>query len=169
MTAGATYTPLATVTLSSAAGSITFNSISGAYTDLILISDLKNNSANGELVYCRINGDTGNNYSYTQLGGTGSGNAQAARQSSISYFRAGYTGSSFNGCLGIVHFMNYSNTNIYKTMISRYTSPTIGPRIFESAALWRSKNAITSITLTDESGYNFGIGSTATLYGIVAA
>jgi hypothetical protein len=36
MAAGNTYTPLATQTLGSAAASVTFSSISGAYTDLVV-------------------------------------------------------------------------------------------------------------------------------------
>ena len=38
MAAGATYEPIATNTLGSAAASVTFSGISGSYTDLILIT-----------------------------------------------------------------------------------------------------------------------------------
>jgi hypothetical protein len=46
MAAGNTYTPLATQTLGSAAASVTFSSISGAYTDLVLVLNIKSTSSN---------------------------------------------------------------------------------------------------------------------------
>ena len=45
MAAGSTYTPLATNTLSSSSASITFSSISGSYTDLVLVMNRKQNIA----------------------------------------------------------------------------------------------------------------------------
>ena len=42
MAAGSTYTPIATTTLGSAQADVTFSSISGSYTDLVLIIGGKN-------------------------------------------------------------------------------------------------------------------------------
>ena len=62
MAAGSTYTPIATQTLSSSVSNITFSSISGIYTDLILIVNIAETPSIGSFVF-RVNGDSGNNYS----------------------------------------------------------------------------------------------------------
>ena len=79
MAAGSTYTPIATQTLSSGQSSITFSSISSAYTDLVLIAAIKGTST----IYRQltVNGDNGSNYSMTDLFGDGS-SAGSGRQTS---------------------------------------------------------------------------------------
>ena len=66
----ATYDCIATTTLSSAQSSVTFSSISGSYTDLIIISDAILASGNDALGL-RFNSDSGSNYSYTFMYGNG--------------------------------------------------------------------------------------------------
>ena len=75
----ATYEPIATTTLASAQSSITFNSFSG-YTDLVLVSNWA--SANSTaFLNIQFNGDTGNNYSETEIRGDGT-SASSARTTS---------------------------------------------------------------------------------------
>jgi len=162
MAAGMTYFPIATNTLGSAAPSVTFSSISGSYTDLIIVQSSQT-SAGG---YTRItfNSDTGSNYSNTQIYGSGT-TAGTSRTTSSSYIQSGYSTASVQ--VSLIHqIMNYSNSATYKTTIMRWndTSDTVGA----SVGLWRSTSAITSITLTQGSG-NYNTGSTFTLYGISAA
>jgi hypothetical protein len=79
-----TYEPIATNTLSSAVASVTFSSISSAYTDLVLVVNGTSASA-GDFSLQVGNGsiDTGTNYSMTALYGNGS-TATSARSSTTS-------------------------------------------------------------------------------------
>jgi len=65
-----TYTPIATQTLGSSVSTVTFSSISGTYTDLVLIAQPI--ASAGVDLELRFNGDSGSNYSCTQLSGDGS-------------------------------------------------------------------------------------------------
>ena len=163
MAAGPTYTPIATTTLGSAASSVTFSSISGTYTDLILIAMATNPTGDSDLCI-RFNSDTATNYSSTFIYGTGS-SAASVRNSSVSRMRIGRTdaGSAYPN---IIQIQNYSNSTTYKTAISRSQNSSL---VLANVGLWRSTAAITSITIIDENSYNFSIGSTFTLYGIAAA
>ncbi len=161
----ATYEPIATTTLGSAAATVTFTSISGSYTDIVAVFNGTNaTSSNGLRI--RINGDTGSNYSATILYGTGS--------SASSSFGTNETSAALGGDVGstqatvIIHLQNYSNTTTYKTMLGRGSSA--GTWADANVALWRSTAAITSIQFRLGAGTsNFGAGSTFTLYGIKAA
>ena len=83
-----TYQPIATNTLGSAAASVTFSSISGAYTDLVLIMNAGSSTTNAD-VDINVNGDTGANYSRTILYGTGS-TAGSTRYTGASNFSLTY-------------------------------------------------------------------------------
>lgn len=163
MAAGNTYVALATNTLSSAAASVTFSSISGAYTDLVLVVVGGNVSGGGN---CRIeiNGDTGSNYSSTRILGTGSA-ASSAREASATSIQTGdVTGT--DRLANIVNLMNYANTTTYKTVLSRSNSNSY---VSAYVGLWRSTAAIASIIYSVGGGGSFVSGTTFTLYGIAAA
>ena len=161
MAAGATYEPIATTTLGSAASSYTFSSIPSTYTDLVLIVYTK--SASTDNLAIQVNGDTGTNYSNTYISGNGS-TAISGRNTSVSQAYITGTGTSFG--TSIINFQNYANTTTYKTFIGRGSWTDYQVRA--SAALWRSTSAISSITVLC-TGDNFQTGSTFTLYGIEAA
>jgi hypothetical protein len=169
MAAGGTYEPIATTTLGSASNSVSFSSISGSYTDLILVATGKNSTGFDGIDIRVGNGslDTGSNYSQTMLNGNGS-SAQSSRDSSAtSMTNMGITSSSTEQ-VSIYHFMNYSNTTTYKTVLAR--SNVTDFRVAAIIGLWRSTSAINTIQLrSDNASYNFTTGSTFTLYGIAAA
>ena len=161
-----TYEPIATTTLSSAAASVTFSSISGTYTDLVLVINAKLASGTEAGVFLQFNSDTNTNYSYTYVLGNGT-SALSGRFSSVSRFGIGNVYSAEYSS-NIAHIMNYANTTTNKTGVSRQNNAAN----FSAAlvALWRSTSAITSIDVkNDQSGINFATGSTFTLYGIKAA
>jgi hypothetical protein len=165
MAAGSTYTPIATyTTANSTTATINFNSISGAYTDLILIVSAGETTAAGGF-YCVINSDTSTIYSYTQIYGTGSAAAsnRASGESSLNLFGV-QSGTNARGS-NISHFMNYSNTTTYKTILSRGNNDGF---VTGRVLLYRNTTAISSLTLTAQGTY-FSTGSTFTLYGIFAA
>lgn len=160
-----TYEAIATQTLGSTASSVTFSSISGSYTDLILVSAAR--GGNATTIDLQVNGDTGANYSFTYLYGTGSV-AGSGRSSGTTYALGGIvTDATSTFCTSLAYIMNYSNTTTYKTILSRY-GRTDG-NVHANVSLWRNTNAITSITVFPESGTTFAVGSTFSLYGIKAA
>jgi hypothetical protein len=167
MPAGKTYTPLARTTLSSAAASVTFSSISGSYTDLILVSNL-GGSVSGEAVRIQINSDSGSNYSYTAIRGNGT-SATSERATSATSLRistgVGVTTNTSDMTI-ITNLQNYSNTTTFKTLISRAGQAANGTE--SSVGLWRSTSAINAIQVSNTNG-NIVAGSTFTLYGILAA
>ena len=167
MAAGNTYVALATQTLGSAAASVTFSSISGAYTDLVLVTQ-GNMSGSGASVYLEINGDTASNYSFTYLYGTGSASASSrASNNSTGIDALGYSsGFSTGQLMTINNFMNYSNATTYKTVLCRGSDA--GSEVGATVGLWRSTSAITSIKVKN-TGSNFTVGHTFSLYGIAAA
>jgi hypothetical protein len=117
----ATYTPIATTTLGSAASSYTFSSIPGTYTDLILIGSHRSTSGiNG--IHIRFNGDTGTNYSSTLLYGTGSA-ASSSRYINQTFTSIGYTTTSEYAVIKC-QIQNYSNSTTYKSFLSRGGSAT---------------------------------------------
>lgn len=171
MAAGATYEPIATTTLSSNQNNIEFTSIPSTYTDLVIVFTGKSTNAgtssNG--MRCRVNSDTGSNYSQTNMNGNGS-TASGSQETSITYFEFGEIAQTDNTSpsLNIMHIMNYANTTTYKTIMCRANTTTVVTKAIVS--LWRSTNAITSVTLSRDFGTNqIKAGSTATLYGIAAA
>jgi hypothetical protein len=164
-----TYEPIATTTLSSTATTVTLSSISGSYTDLILIVRASVDS-DGDLRY-RLNSDTGSNYSGTLVWGDGSTADSTRASSQTSGITNSYGGfnTTLGGSVQILQLMNYSNTTTYKTILSRTNAAANG--VDATVGLWRSTSAITSIEIGKNSGMSgtFQIGSTFTLYGIKAA
>jgi len=162
-----TYEKIATTTLGSAASSIVFSSISGSYTDLILVSAplTQGNSYSFNIV---LNSDTGTNYSCTRL--FGSGTAAVSDRSSTTANSLGSWGvASSTGIVQpiITQIQNYSNTTTYKTFLTRINSPAPDTYLGEVVSLWRSTSAITSVEF--KTSGNVGSGSVFTLYGIKAA
>jgi hypothetical protein len=159
-----TYEKIATTTLGSVAASVTFSSISSAYTDLVLVAMPIKDNANSP--YLRFNSDSGSNYSQTYLEGNGTA-ASSARGSnqSFGYINLNAT-PEVNGYI-IVNLNNYSNTTTYKTYIANTgQSATAVDRVI---GLWRNTAAISTILIASSNGGNYAAGSVFTLYGIKAA
>lgn len=163
-----TYTPIATNTLASATSTLTFSSIPGTYTDLVIVANtiIASGSTFPECSL-RFNSDTATNYSNTYFLGTGS-SVITGRGSNYNYADCGYlSANSGNPNTRIINIMNYANTTTNKTVISRASSDN-GAQVTAYANLWRkTPEAINSITIFTQSG-NYAIGSTFTLYGIKA-
>jgi hypothetical protein len=158
-----TYEPIQTTTLSSTTP-FTFSSIPSTYTDLVLVINgiLSTSAVNLNI---RFNTDSGTNYSYTQMAGNGS-SVFSARASSQTYARLDYYGYlDTNRSTHIAYIMNYANTNVYKTVLSRTGNSNNG--VSAVVNLWRSTAAINSISSSGVT--DLGSGSVITLYGIKAA
>jgi len=160
-----TYTALATVTLGSAASSVTFGSIPATYRDLVVAINGQTTS-NANIIY-RINGDTGSNYSHVHMTGGSSATSGAGTftEAYITY------GSVLNGTRLAINLsiIDYSATDKHKTALVRngYTNLS---SVFTTEALairWASTSAVTSIVFSTNAG-NFAIGSSFSLYGVIA-
>ena len=161
MAAGSTYTPIATTTLGSNQSSVTFSTISGSYTDLVLV--FNGTITTGDDTWgLQFNSDTGSNYSSTALYGDGS-SAGSNRTSSQTKANSSYSGTS--NSTTIIQLQNYANSTTYKTGLVRNNG---GGFVSARVVLWRSTSAITSIVASPNT-YQFATGSTFTLYGIAAA
>ena len=162
----ATYESIATTTISgTSTNQVTFNSISGSYTDIVLVANFGVTTATANIYY-RVNNDSGTNYSNTNLNGTGS-SATSTRASSANRIYADSGGSTTSvGSTLMLQFMNYSNTTTNKTILARFGNASYG--VYAGVGLWRSTAAITRIDAYID-GHNFADGSTLTLYGIKAA
>jgi hypothetical protein len=158
-----TYTPIASQTLASATGTVTFSSIPSTHTDLVLVVMATNSTGDGDLCI-RFNSDTASNYSSTFIYGNGS-SALSTRSSNLNRMRIGRTDST-NAYPNIIHIQNYSNATTFKTAISRSQNSSL---VLSNVGLWRkTPETITSVSIIDENAVNFSVGSTFTLYGIKA-
>ena len=164
----ATYEKIATTTLGSAQSTITFGSIPATYTDLRLV--VVGTIANaGYDVVMRLNSDTGSNYSFTYLGGTGSA-ANSGRGTSTTNIQlnAGAGWSTTIPSMAAVDIFSYAGST-YKTILNLLSNDQNGSGSVNAiVGLWRSTSAITSVSVIGSST-NLQTGTTATLYGILKA
>jgi hypothetical protein len=159
-----TYEPIATTTLTSAASSVTFSSISSAYTDIVVICTGKVVSGINN-TYIRFNSDATGSYSWINMFGTGS--SASSNKSAMST-----QGILFDDILNnvpnadIIHIFNYASTNMKKSILRK--SSAHGSSDQMGIGVWNNTAAINEITLRNPSA-NLAIGNTYTLYGIKAA
>lgn len=166
-----TYVALDKVTVGSAVSSITFSSINQTYTDLVLVANIIG-TVDSSNIRMTFNGDSSALYSPTWLAGSGSSatSGRDSGQTSILLSNGPLgSGSSTSPVVFNASIQSYTNTNVYKTVLSRYgTANATYSGTSAQTSLYRSLNAITSITMTAQST-TFAAGSTFSLYGIAAA
>jgi hypothetical protein len=165
--AGATYEPITTQTLGSAQATVTFSSITGSYTDLVLVVT-HTQSISGASQRIRFNNDSSTLYSLTEMRGNGTAALSTNTNTSTTNWFGYYSdGSTTVPTVSVVSIMNYSNTTTQKTFLSRSGA---SDRAAEAVVgLYRSTSAINRIDLTIDASATFSSGSTFTLYGIAAA
>jgi hypothetical protein len=154
-----TYTLIASNTLGSAAADVTFSSIPGTYTDLILVANI--DATDYTSVWLQFNSDTGSNYSRTILVGDGT-SATSDRSSNATNTAIAVANTEWGTM--IFQIMDYSNSTTYKTALARSANNS---QTRAGVGLWRSTSAITSVKV-GISAANFNSGSTFRLYGIEA-
>ena len=160
MSRTATYSLIASNTVTgSPAANYTFSSIPATFTDLICI--INGTTTSLEDITVQYNGDTGNNYSYTQVNGSGTA-ASSQRQSNQPQILLGGFGTVQGGTT--FQFMDYANTTTFKTALSRVGVANWS--VTAKVGLWRSTAAINAIKFAHP--YSFAVGTTMKLYGIQA-
>jgi hypothetical protein len=163
-----TEVAIATTTLGSAAASITFNSISSAYTDLRVVFVLRGSQASGNMNFrLTFNGDTATNYSDTWVYGTG-GAAGSMRDTGLAYINAGFMAAASSSIFGLwtADVFSYKGSTFKTSLITSNYDLNGNGEVDNIVGLWRSTSAITSLTLTSSTS-TFAAGTTATLYGIL--
>jgi hypothetical protein len=161
-----TYTPLATVTLSSSASSVTFSNIPSSYRDLIVVVT-GTNSANA-FITLRLNGDTGSNYSMVWMQGSGLGSSSNSVTSQVEIITsANNVGTALKTAL--INIMDYSATDKHKTLLATTNGENGGTRLTAGlVARWANTSAINSVRVYDGNGSSYLAGSTFNLYGVLA-
>jgi hypothetical protein len=158
-----TYTPLANLTLGSAASSVTFSSIPATYSDLIcVVLATGSTTLQGRI---RLNSDTGLNYEYVRMSSDGSGRSSVTASDTSGFLSAIATARTTDSLQMNINIMNYALTNKNTTMIIRAGNAAVGTDAL--ATTWRNTAAVTTIQILTSTG-NWAVGSTFSLYGIVA-
>ncbi len=159
------YIALATTTLGSAAGSVTFSSIPTsvngvALRDLVLIFDGTLSSSSGN-IRVQFNGDTSSSYTYVFMLGSGSGSG-ASGAGNFDGVLGGVVGASIRSAQ-IFQVMDYSATDKHKTVLNRSASQN--DNVYAIVSRWPSNTAVNSIRVI-VSGVNLASGTTISLYGV---
>ena len=159
------YTSIATIS-PSGLNSFSFNSIPQTYTHLQV--RMSGGISSGPVgVTLRMNGDSGANYSYHAIGGTGT---SAYAENSINQ-TVGQNILYWNSySAGIVDILDYTSTNKNKVTRGLFGWDSNGSGyIIEGSDMWypSTPTAVTSLTFTIGNGsYTFTSGTTFALYGV---
>ena len=159
-----TYTPLANITLGSAATTVTMSSISQLYRDLVIVAK-PILTIPGNSLQMRFNSDSGNNYSYVAAYGNSGGTGSYA-ESSVNLIYLGFASGVTDSFVSVSSVNDYSATDNHKPVLTRANTASSGVDML--ASRWASTSAISSITFINSSGSTFAAGSTFALYGIAA-
>jgi len=151
-----TYTPLANITLSSSATSITFSSISQSYRDLILVISQPSNAVSQPAIHFN-NTTSAGNYPGVYMSGNGTTASSGTQNEDRIY--AAENGYMITTC----NIMDYSATDKHKTVLSRGNSASGATSA--TASRWASTSAITTINVT---GGTYVANTVMALYGIAA-
>lgn len=166
-------TLISSQTLGSAAATVTFSSIPGTYSNLVLSYTARGDTAATSVgVALNFNGDTAADYN-EQVGFINNTFNSAGNSSGNTAFGPlgvpAATATSKYAGTNKVEIYNYANTTFFKNVLGLQTlfaNTTLGSGQFEeSAGQWLSTAAISSISIKPTSG-NFIAGSTFQLYGL---
>jgi hypothetical protein len=156
-----TYNQINSVTLAASSSSVTFSSIPQNFRDLICIvsgtTSLVTNTA------VRLNADSGSNYSYVVVEGTGTSSTSFSATDTLPEVgRIGTTQST-----SIIQIMDYSATDKHKSILGR--GGGANDIVKMSATRWANTAAVNSVAvIAIPSPRTFNSGTTLTLYGIEA-
>jgi hypothetical protein len=167
----ATYTLIASNTLSSSAASVTFSAIPGTYTDLVVrLSARKDSAFDQPYFLITLNTGTSSLHSYTSIYGDGTNAATEASTNTANVVaRSGVTKSTdTSNTFGSAEIYIPSYTTSQNKPLAAWGATennATAANIGATAGLLRSTSAITQINIAPNSG-NFVSGSSFFLYGI---
>lgn len=156
------WTALANITLGASASTVTFSSISGAYRDLVLVSqNTQGTGATSAGLRLRFNGDTASNYPYVNMAGNGS--ATSSGSGTLTEVVGGLVDPAQS--IVIYNILDYAATDKHKVVLVRGDNSAVNT--VATVVRWASTSAITTILAYPTSG-TFAAGSTFALYGVSA-
>jgi len=165
-----TYKLISSVSLSSAASSITFSSIPATYTDLKILLSLRASSTSGNSnCFIYLNGVTGTSYTQRRLFGNGA-SVGSDTNTSYPWFdmssvipNATTTANTFtNAEIYIPNYTSSNNKSLSADFVGENNATTA--YAYLSVSLFSNSSAITTIVIDGTD--NFVTNSTAYLYGI---
>jgi len=174
----AAFTVIDHTELSGSATTWTKSSIPSSYDHLYLEFSARSDrgSSSRDEMTVRLNGDTGSNYSVTQMFAVSAGSIGSQRQSTTAiekiYLPASSSTADTFGA-GTLWIPNYANTANFKQVLIQAACEGATNTNYEwglavCAGLWTSTAAVNQITLGILTGTNFVQYSTFTLYGVTA-
>lgn len=168
---------LGDVKMTSAQASVSFTSIPNTYASLVVVYQVRGDSAGVSNTGIRVtfNNDSGSNYNGQFVGGNNT-TAYAAIQTAAAFGYLGEmpaaTATSGYSSSGTIEIPNYMGTAFFKNAMFATTRDTNGAGAnmvaYRGHIVWKSTTAISRIDLFPQYG-NFLTGSRVTLYGIVGA
>lgn len=162
----ATYEPIATTTLGTAASTITFSSIPATYTDLrlVLVYTLSTSAATPQL---RFNADTLSRYNRRLVNGNGV-SVSVLGGLDTSFYIGNQSSTTVPQMVTMDVFSYAGSTNKSSLFTISEDKNGSGSTNYQIGT-YASTSAITEINLLLDSAGNYSIGTTATLYGILKA
>lgn len=162
------YELISTTILGSNTNTVSFSSIVSTYKHLQIRVASRGSGSNSDLWSMRINSDTGSNYAFHRLRGTGSAVASAASttQTRIGYLAQPYSSdTSGNFSPAIIDILDYAGSKNKTVRLFSGADSVGGSHITLGSGLWASTSAVTSISLYTDSE-SFLTGSRFSLYGV---
>lgn len=160
-------TLIATTTLASATAEISFSSIAGTYTDLLLVLNGRGDrTATFTSSFLKLNTSNANFTTRTLSGNGSSASSSTDPQSYFGYVPcASATSNTFsNDAIYIPNYAGSTNKSVSVDSVAESNATQAFSRL--SALLWSQTAAITGVSVYLDTS-NFVAGSTASLYGIL--
>lgn len=148
------------------ASAVTFSGIPQGYKHL-QVRGIATFSSGTNAIILQANGDTGNNYAWHQVYGTGAatGSNGATSTSTANISVAPDSGTTIGTF--ITDVLDYTNTSKYKTYRSLTGYDNNGSGVIAlRSVLWMNTGAITSLSLKYDTGVSFAQNTRFSLYGI---
>ena len=163
---------IAKQTLGADATTITFASIPQTFDDLVIVLSARASVSGWPAMLMRFNTDTGSNYSYRIIEGSGASASSFGGTSTTSIIAAnlGGAGNTANTFGNVEIYVPNYRSNAFKSVSSSSVTETNATTAYIDAiaGLWSSTAAITQIDVLPSTGY-FVTNSSFFLYGITKA
>jgi hypothetical protein len=158
--------PIATTLLTSAQASISFTNIPQGYKQLQIRGMAPFVGATNQ-IQAIVNSDSGANYTFHQLYGTGSAaGAGGATGQTFANLSVNSPSSGANSVF-VADILDYANTNKYKTFRSLNGCDSNGGGVVSMrSSVWLNTAPITSLTIFFDNSQNLAINTRISLYGI---
>ena len=155
-------------TITTAASAIVISSIPATFNHLKIQFRGQTSNASSEDACLQLNSDTGSNYDWVYLNGTGSSASSGSTNTDTQLHFGGLPTSATSHTLNAeVIIQNYAVTTFYRGVVS--TTVVYGSSSESTAILsgeWlNTANAITSLTIKTAGGHNFPIGTAVSIDG----